>query len=119
VDPPFEEAGEFDRLVDGLAKSHRKFPGGVYALWYPLKDQRGVSGFVSALAATGIPSILRAEVAVRPASSPPALFGSGLIVVNPPYTLEDELRVLLPALAQVLGDARQGRHKLEWIRGEV
>ena len=118
VDPPFEERGEFERLVDGLVKAHRKFPGGVYALWYPLKDVRAVHDFISALYGTGIPRMLRTEVAIRPSSNPPKLFGSGLIIVNPPYTLEGELRVLLPALAQLLGDTGAGRHKLEWIRGE-
>ena len=119
VDPPFEEKGEFERLVDGLQKAHRKFPGGLYALWYPLKDTRAVHDFVSALEATGIPRLLRAEISIRPASNPPRLHGSGLILVNPPFTLEGELRVLLPALAQLLGDPGQGRHRLEWIRGEA
>lgn len=118
VDPPFEEKGEFDRMVDGLVKAHRKFAGGLYALWYPLKDTRAVHDFVSALHGTGIPKMLRAEVSVRPASNPPRLHGTGMILVNPPFTLEGELRILLPALAQLLGDPGQGRHKLEWIRGE-
>lgn len=119
VDPPFEEKGEFMRLVDGLIKAHRKFATGVYALWYPLKDTRAVHDFVSTLRDCGIPRILRAEISIRPASNPPRLHGSGMIVVNPPFTLEGELRVLLPALAQILGDPGQGRHKLEWLRGEA
>jgi 23S rRNA (adenine2030-N6)-methyltransferase len=118
VDPPFEEKGEFDRLVDGLLKAHGKFAGGVYALWYPLKDTRAVHDFISALRDCGIPKMLRAELSIRPASNPPRLHGSGMIIVNPPFTLEGELRILLPALAQLLGDPGQGRHKLEWLRGE-
>lgn len=118
VDPPFEEKGEFDRMVDGLVKAHKKFAGGLYALWYPLKDTRAVHDFISALRDTGIPKMLRTEVSIRPASNPPRLHGTGMILVNPPFTLEGELRILLPALAQLLGDPGQGRHKLEWIRGE-
>jgi len=118
VDPPFEEKGEFERIVDGLLKAHKKFPGGVYALWYPLKDTRAVHDFTSALRDCGIPKILRAEVSVRPASNPPKLHGTGMIIVNPPFTLEAELRILLPALALLLGDPGLGRHKLEWLRGE-
>lgn len=119
VDPPFEEKGEFERLVDGLVKAHGKFATGVYALWYPLKDTRAVHDFISALRDTGIPKMLRAELSIRPASNPPRLHGSGMILVNPPFTLEAELRILLPALAQLLGDPGQGRHKLEWLRGEA
>ena len=118
VDPPFEEKGEFIRLVDGLIKAHGKFAGGVYALWYPLKDTRAVHDFISALRDCGIPKMLRAELSIRPASNPPRLHGTGMIIVNPPFTLEGELRILLPALAQLLGDPGEGRHKLEWLRGE-
>ena len=117
VDPPFEEAGEWQRLVDGLAKAHRKWATGLYALWYPLKEPREVSGFVADLKATGIPRMLRAELLVeRPLAG--KLYGSGMIVVNPPFVLEDELRSILPALVKVLG--RDGAsHRLEWIRGEA
>ncbi|WP_421761899.1 23S rRNA (adenine(2030)-N(6))-methyltransferase RlmJ [Devosia sp.] len=118
VDPPFEELGEFDRLIDGLVKAHKKFPTGIYALWYPLKDTRAVHDFISGMEATGIPRMLRVELSVRPASNPPRLHGSGLILVNPPFVLEDELRAIMPALASLLGDTGAGRHKIEWIKGE-
>jgi 23S rRNA (adenine2030-N6)-methyltransferase len=118
VDPPFEELGEFDRLIDGLVKAHKKFPSGIYALWYPLKDTRAVHDFVSGMESTGIPRMLRVELSVRPASNPPRLHGSGLILVNPPFVLEDELRAIMPALASLLGDTGAGRHKIEWIKGE-
>ena len=116
VDPPFEEAGEWQRLVDGLAKAHRKWATGLYALWYPLKEPREVTSFAAALKAIAIPKMLRAELLVeRPVAG--RLYGSGMIVVNPPYVLEDELRAILPALVKALG--RDGAsHKLEWIRGE-
>lgn len=118
VDPPFEELGEFDRLIDGLVKAHKKFPSGLYALWYPLKDTRAVHDFISGMEATAIPRMLRVELSVRPASNPPRLHGSGLIIVNPPFVLEDELRAIMPALASLLGDTGAGRHKIEWIKGE-
>jgi len=116
VDPPFEEPGEWGRLVEGLGKAHRKWATGIYLLWYPLKEPREVNGFVADLKATGIARMLRAELTVAPALAG-TLYGSGLIVVNPPYTLEGELRTVLPALAEVLQQGKAG-HRLEWIRGE-
>lgn len=118
VDPPFEEKGEWERLVAGLGKAHERFATGIYALWYPLKDPADVLRFVRALKATGIGRMLRLELTLRPPSSPPRLSGSGMIVVNPPYVLENEMRLLLPALAGVLGDAGRGGSRVEWIRGE-
>lgn len=116
VDPPFEEPGEWGRMVEGLGKAHRKWATGIYLLWYPLKEPREVNGFVADLKATGIARMLRAELTVAPAVAG-TLYGSGLIVVNPPYTLEGELRTVLPTLAEVLQQGKAG-HRLEWIRGE-
>jgi 23S rRNA (adenine2030-N6)-methyltransferase len=117
VDPPFEEGEDYDRLVEGLVRGFRRFPTGTFALWYPLKEVGTVRRFVAALEATAIPRMLRVELEVAPAGGG-RLFGTGMVVVNPPFVLEDELRVLLPALAKVLGREGAGRHRLTWIRGE-
>ncbi len=117
VDPPFEEAGEFDRLVAGLVKAHKRWPGGTYALWYPIKEPREVNSFITELKATGVGKMLRVELTVDTPTVPPRLYGTGMIVVNPPFVLEEELRVLLPALGKVLADGTGG-HRLEWLRGE-
>ncbi len=117
VDPPFEEPGEFERLVEGLAKAHRKWATGLYALWYPLKEKREVNAFITDLKATNIPKMLRIELNIAPPIDG-TLFGTGMIIVNPPFVLEGELNVILPALAKVLGSGRGG-HRVEWIRGEV
>lgn len=118
IDPPFEEEGEFSRLVDGLQKAHRRWPGGIYALWYPIKDRKAVSGFRAALKQAGIPKLLDIGFEIRPASNEPSLDGSGLVVVNPPFTLEGELRQLLPALHKALAVRQPSRWTLEWLAGE-
>ena len=117
VDPPFEEPGEFGRLVDGLAKAHRKWATGLYMLWYPLKEPREVNAFTAELKASGIARMLRAELTIGPPIAG-RLYGSGLILVNPPFTLEAELKLLLPALAAALAPGT-GSHRLGWIRGEA
>lgn len=116
VDPPFEEKEEFARIVDGFARSHKKWATGLFALWYPLKDPREANAFIGDLKRTGIPKILRAELLI---DAPVAgkLYGSGMILANPPFTLEAELRQILPALANVLGRTG-GNHRLDWIAGE-
>lgn len=118
VDPPFEEAGEFDRLVDGLAKAHRKFATGIYALWYPLKDRPAVARFRRDLVATGIPRLMDVSLTVRPPAEPARLFGTGLVICNPPYALEGELKLMLPALARVLAQEGSGNWRIDWLAGE-
>lgn len=118
IDPPFEEKGEFTRMAQGLVKGHRRWPGGIFAFWYPIKEPREVEAFVTDLKSTGIPKILRLELTIRPPSNPARLFGTGMIVVNPPYALEQDMRVLLPALAELLADEGRGGFRIEWVAGE-
>jgi 23S rRNA (adenine2030-N6)-methyltransferase len=119
VDPPFEKEGEFERLVEGLQKAHRRWPGGIYALWYPIKDRGAVNRFRADLAGTGIGRILDIRFDVRQPSPQPRLDGTGMIVANPPFTLEAEMRTLLPALHTLLCESPRANWAMEWIAGEA
>jgi len=116
VDPPFEEAEDWRRLTDGLVKAHGKWPGGVYMFWYPVTTGAPVEALKDRLAASGIPRILCAELVVR-RTGEAGLLGSGLVLVNPPYVLREELGVILPWLARVLGE-EAGRHEVRVLAGE-
>lgn len=115
VDPPFEQAGEFDRLLNGLSKAHQRWPGGIYALWYPIKDRDAVAGFRRGLAESGIPKILDIGFDIRLPGREPRLDGSGMVVVNPPFTLEEELRGALPALHGLLAEERGAPWSVRWL----
>ena len=115
VDPPFEKEGEFKRVVDGLQKAHRRWPGGTYALWYPIKDHNAVTAMREMLKQTGIPKIMDVVFELRQPSPEPRFDGTGMIVVNPPYVLEDELKVLLPALRDVLAEDRSALAETVWL----
>lgn len=119
VDPPFEQSGEFERLVDGLKKAVRRFAGGVYALWYPVKDDKAVKHFTHLLYASGIPRILQTELRIRGESAVARLDGSGMIIINPPYVLEQEIDKLAPLLVERLGEDKHARMTKIWIRGEL
>jgi 23S rRNA (adenine2030-N6)-methyltransferase len=115
VDPPFEKEGEFERLGGGLVKAHRRWPGGTYALWYPIKDFNAVERFRDALRESGIARILDIVLHVRRPSAEPRLDGCGMVVVNPPYVLADEMELLLPALSAVLAEDRAAPAHATWL----
>lgn len=115
VDPPFEEAGEFHRLATALAEAHKRWSTGIYALWYPVKDLRTVDAFQREIARHGIPKTLRIEVDTREVRQNGVLSGCGLIVVNPPFTLADEIRTVLSALAPVMASDGTGRVRVGWL----
>ncbi|MGB3502164.1 MAG: 23S rRNA (adenine(2030)-N(6))-methyltransferase RlmJ [Mesorhizobium sp.] len=118
VDPPYEVENEFGHIIEGLARAWRRWPDGIYAFWYPIKDVAGVGRFRNALKGLGIPSILDVALSVRPPAQLPRLDGTGMIIVNPPYTLEQELRVMLPALRGVLALEDGAKWSVEWLAGE-
>lgn len=118
VDPPFEEEGEYKRLVKGLANAHRRFPGGTYCLWYPLKKGAPIKAFHEELQALEIPKMLCAELSVKSDRETTGLTGSGLVIVNPPFTLKDELHALLPVLKTILAQDRFASQRAFWLTGE-
>jgi len=113
IDPPFEARDEFDNLENGLALGNRKWASGIYLLWYPVKGT-GISAFLRRLNKLAIPKILRTELHIK-ATSADQFTGSGLIIVNPPWRLADELRVLLPALHTALSQGRGSRTVVETL----
>jgi 23S rRNA (adenine2030-N6)-methyltransferase len=119
VDPPFEAPDEFDRLAQALIGACRKWPAGIYALWYPIKDTGQTEAFARGLVQAGLARILRAELTL-PGRGDERLHGCGLILVNPPWRLDSELVVMLPALAEVLaGGAERGAGtRIGWLAGE-
>ena len=118
IDPPFEAPGEFDRMVDGLVKAYRRWPGGIYAFWYPVKDRRAVNMFRSDLAASGIPKITDIVFEIRASANEPRLDGCGLAVVNLPYGIDRELQTILGFLKPLLGEAAGGRFSITVLSGE-
>jgi 23S rRNA (adenine2030-N6)-methyltransferase len=118
IDPPFEVPGEFARLADGLLKAHRKWPTGIYLLWYPIKEPNQTKAFAAKIVRLKVPKILRAELKITGASDQDQLLGSGLLIVNPPWTLESELKNLLPALTLALRRDAGGRFNLGWLARE-
>ena len=118
VDPPFEQDSDFRRLSQGLAEAHRKWATGIYMLWYPIKDRGEPDALAKRLRRLGLAKTLRTELIVAPMSDPRRLNGSGLILVNPPWRLADELAILLPALVKTLGRGGKGAFRLDWLTGE-
>ena len=121
IDPPFEEPGELIRMTDALAEGLARFATGTYLLWYPIKDEKPVARFHRAIRelalAARVEPPLRIEMLLRPPRNPLILNGCGLIVVNPPYTLAGELEVLLPHLANRLGEPGKGSFRCEPVDG--
>lgn len=110
MDPPYEKADEFETAAAALIAAYRHWPTGVYALWYPIKDDSARRRFLRRLEQSGLRKILLTELHLSPQEG--ALSGTGMLIVNPPYKLDEEARDCLAALVPVL-DA--GRSEVRWL----
>ncbi|MEH2510649.1 23S rRNA (adenine2030-N6)-methyltransferase [Nitrobacteraceae bacterium AZCC 1564] len=123
VDPPFESRDEFTRLADGFAAAHGKWPTGIYMLWYPIKERRAAETLadrVARVANAGGGSeakCLRVEFSVAPQTADSGLVSTGLLIVNPPWTLAAELKAILHELEKPLGQGGAGRFRVDALRG--
>lgn len=116
VDPAFEVLGELERLGDGLLEAWRRWPTGTFIGWYPIKDVAAVDALHRRLAAAPVAKLVAADLLVRGPTGAGPLPGAGLVVLNPPWTLADELDRLMPWFAATLAqgpgnDARVRRLK--------
>jgi 23S rRNA (adenine2030-N6)-methyltransferase len=99
IDPSYERKDEHSQVLDAAVKAHRRFATGVIAIWYPLIERRWVERFERSLRATGIAPISLYELQVASEGLDGGLVGSGMFVVNPPWSLHGELETAMPWLA--------------------
>ncbi len=102
-DPPFEQPGEWDRLLDALKAGGRRFGPAVYAAWYPIKGRAPSRAFHDGIRVAGLPDTIALELWLREPLDPARLNGCGLVIRNPPWPLEAAAPALLQMLCERLG----------------
>ena len=115
IDPPYESDLEFDRVLAGLEVAHERWPTGMYCVWYPLTDRAGPVRFHRGLERSGIRRILDVNLRVLPDDAQVGMGGAGLVVVNPPWQLDERLRELLPQLHRLLSPQGLGGTGVGWL----
>ncbi len=103
IDPPFEEKDEFQTLIRQMGEWKKRWPTGIFLLWYPIKAHLPVQELKDSAASIGIPDTWAVDVFKYPASQPETFNGSGLILFNAPYQLPERVEALLPLLRERLG----------------
>ncbi len=119
IDPPFEAPDEAAAVERALERGLSKWPVGTFIAWRPIREARVDAHFLNSIAALGAPNILRLELDVGyapiGAHGQQPLARAGLLVVNPPHTLIDEARTLLPWLARTLARGGVGQNICAWL----
>ena len=115
IDPPFEAQDEFAQISNALAAGMRRFPAGVYAIWYPLTTRARVADFLGGIAALQPRTALVIEVTIAPEDSLLKMKGCGIVVLNPPWLFEQDASSIVADLAIRLAQEPGGSSRVEWL----
>jgi 23S rRNA (adenine2030-N6)-methyltransferase len=113
MDPPFEAPDEFAIAAKAFATAYRHFATGVYLLWFPIKSDAEANGFCGEVLTAGPKKVLRLDVRLK---APPEgkLAAAGLLIINPPWSLEADLaEALAPVLPRLEAETR-----FDWLSRE-
>ncbi|QYO70000.1 23S rRNA (adenine(2030)-N(6))-methyltransferase RlmJ [Vibrio cholerae] len=114
IDPPYELAKEYRDVVRAIAQSYKRWATGIYAIWYPVVNRCDIDDMLQGLQGLEIRKILQIELGVAPDTNERGMTASGMIVINPPWTLESQMQSILPFLKQAIAPAT-GHYKVEWV----
>lgn len=116
IDPPFESPDEFAALARTVNAARARFATGIFLVWYPIKSQSAVDGFLGEVLAGGVQKALTVEIAVPPEGD--KLSRAGLLVINPPFGFAAAMDAATVLLAPRLGrDGAPARIALAWLVG--
>ncbi len=114
IDPPYEEKQDSQRVPAALKDALKRFETGTYAVWYPQLQRHESQHFVEALKRVPAKSWLNVSLAVQtPSADGFGMHGSGMFIINPPWTLHATLKKVMPYLVNVLGQDKGAGFVLE------
>jgi 23S rRNA (adenine2030-N6)-methyltransferase len=106
IDPPFEATDEFDKLAQSIGHALQRFANGVYIIWYPVKNQEAANNMVASVCTLGCRKVLDVRLAISEPFAGLGLTKTGVLILNPPFSLRAELEVVLPSLVACLAQGR-------------
>jgi 23S rRNA (adenine2030-N6)-methyltransferase len=98
LDPSYEVKTEYQTIAEGLVPALKRFSSGIYAIWYPVIERRHTEQFLQNLMLTVNKECLRVEFCPFSDGHGVGMTGSGMLIFNPPYTLAEEMKVVMPLL---------------------
>jgi 23S rRNA (adenine2030-N6)-methyltransferase len=115
IDPPYEVEQEFAHVASALAAARKRFATGIYLLWYPIKSRAASEALSGEVLAQGTQDVLRVTIDVGRAQTDEKerLSAAGILLVNPPFGLADELRSAAEILGPRLGHKVDARIAVE------
>jgi 23S rRNA (adenine2030-N6)-methyltransferase len=108
IDPPYESLDELKMMLQAFTDAYRRWPNGVYLMWYPIRNGKQRSLVHARFEALRIPKMLLADLVIHPDDAGLGLAGSGMLIVNPPYGADHHLSDAYGAIHKILAPSGSG-----------
>ncbi len=118
IDPSYEIKEDYQKIPKALLKGYKRFSTGIYLIWYPVVNRTQSQRMINQIVESGIKNILQIELAVQPDNNQKGMTASGMIVINPPWKLQQEMKELLPWLSQQIDPNNIGHHIIKQLVNE-
>lgn len=114
IDPPYEQKQDYQQVVTTIQDSLKRFASGCYIIWYPLLARDEPEQMIEGLRALSTPNWLNATLQITSASDDIGMYGSGIYIINPPWTLPKTLQESLPILTKLLAKDGHASYQLSY-----
>lgn len=118
IDPSYEMKDDYQKIPLALHEGYKRFATGIYLIWYPVVNRKQTQSMIDGIIGTGIKRILQIELAIKPDNNQKGMTATGMIVVNPPWKLYQQMQVILPWLKQMLDPQDTGHIILNQLASE-
>lgn len=134
IDPPYESKSEYQEVVNALSKAVKRWPIGIYMIWYPLLSETRIDRttndivdnpkaaltdkMLEQLSLLNVKSVLNVQFCSEVPSEKVGMYGSGLCILNPPWQLDDDLKAITETLMQSITKDNNNLSKVEWLKTE-
>ncbi|WP_121144737.1 23S rRNA (adenine(2030)-N(6))-methyltransferase RlmJ [Orbus hercynius] len=109
IDPSYEIKDDYQKIAHALLEGYKRFSTGIYLIWYPVVSRKQTQHMIDDIIKTGIKRIVQIELAIRPDNNQKGMTASGMIVVNPPWKLKQQMHTILPWLQEILDPHHMGK----------
>lgn len=114
IDPSYEVKAEYDQVVSFLSKAVKRWPNGCFTVWYPLLSAERWKFMLEKIRCTGIKNILCSELWIGDPQEQ-GMYGSGMLIINPPWQLDQTLDQSEPWLVELLAQRAGASRRLYWL----
>ncbi|MWP46514.1 23S rRNA (adenine(2030)-N(6))-methyltransferase RlmJ [Gilliamella sp. Pas-s27] len=108
IDPSYEIKDDYQKIPVALLEAYKRFATGVYLIWYPVVSRTQTQKMIDNIVNSGIKRVSQFELAIKPDNNQKGMTASGMIVINPPWKLHEQMRTILPWLKTILDIEKTG-----------